>query len=247
MVNTLSNTINRILERLGRRENNLDFPPEYYERTDDLRVTLCKFEKAVELIKEKYEPFLLKIAQAEQDKSFFERKEIEDYKKKIEERIKDEVEYARLVALYRLGDVTKPGLEKLIRYARTYDPKMVEVFKKEFRILKGRDKLLYVKNLARGRIANDLMMDIRRNINPWGERAEKPFDWKKKLKLLNDGLAEKGLLLDDENHDERIKDIWYNVCKEMGGTFRVSLVVNTAEPKVKAKTMKKRPQERDCR
>lgn len=223
---SLSDTIKNIFKKLRGEENRINFPVEYYQRTDDLRESLCKYKEAVELIKAKYEPYLLKGPQDIMFNSNPNQKTIASYKSKIRKKLSNELEYARLLTLYRLGDVTKSGLENLVRYAYTYDPKMTKEFKKRLNILRSQGRLMDVRNLARGKVANDLMDDIKNNINPWGERAVSPVDWVQKLKALNSALAEKGLVLDGKGQDKVIKEIWYSVCRETESSVKVTLNEN---------------------
>lgn len=223
---SLSDTIKNIFKKLGGEENRINFPAEYYQRTDDLRESLCKYKEAVELIKAKYDPYLLKTSHNKMFNSDFNKKTIDSFESKIKKKMSNELEYARLLTLYRLGDLTKSGLENMVRFAYTYDPKMVKEYKNKLNILQSQDRIMDVRNLARGKVADDLMDDIKNNINPWGERTASPVDWVNKLKALNSALAKKGLVLDGKGQDKIIKEIWDSVCREAERSDKVTLNEN---------------------
>lgn len=231
MVYKLSTIIKGALEKVSGEKNKIKYPPEYYEQTGNLKENLCKYKVAIKEIKAKYEPFLLK---AENDKKgqVLQNKSVLKYEQEINQKIREELDYARLLTHYRQGDVTAPGLNILIRFAERNDsPKRVEEFKKELRILRGRDKLIYAKNLVRGEIIEDLMRDINYNVKPAGKSAEYPLDWQKKLERLMNELEKNSLSLDDEGHDDKIRAIWHDISQEAEESFRATLKERELEAK----------------
>jgi len=217
---------------MGREQNKIKFPPEYYETSTDLKENLCKYKVAVEQIKAKYEPYLLKDFSDKRFNSDLSKITVGKFEKKIHKNINDEVEYARLLTLYKLGDTTKPGLEKLVRFAERYDsPKMAAMFKNKLQIAKAQRRLIDVKNLVRGEIADDLMRDITYNVKPDGVRAEYPIDWVKKLNKLNSELEKKGLVLDGQGQDDKIRESWSNICRDAEKLFRTTLQEQEAQAK----------------
>jgi hypothetical protein len=227
--NALSNLLKGFLEKTGREQNKIKFPPEYYETSTDLKENLCKYKVALEQIKTKYEGYLLKDT-LDKRYSGLSQKKITKYENRIDEKINDEVEYARLMTLYRLGDVTKPGLKKLVRLAEIYDsPKMAAMFKNKFKIIQTQRKLIDVKNLVRRKIADDLMRDITYNVKPDGVRAEFPIDWVKKLNMLNSELEKRGLVLDGQGQENKIREIWSNICRDAEQSFRTNLQEKEAQ------------------
>jgi len=231
MGNKLMTIIKGAIEKISGDQNKIKFPPEYYEPTDNLKENLCKYKVAIEEVKAKYDLFLLK---GVNDQGIYGHKSgvVKKYERGLIGKMGEELEYARLLTHYRLGDVTSPGLKKLIKFAEKYDrPIRVKDFKKELRILRGRNKLIYVKNLVRGEIAEDLMRDIKFNVKPGGERAEYPLDWSKKLTRLMNELEKNKLVLSDEGQDDKIREIWSNISRDEEQLFRTNLQEKEAQAK----------------
>lgn len=178
------------------------FPPDYYEPTLDLKTNLEKFAQALKKIDVKY------LSDLPRDKGRI-------------ESINDEIELAKINVHLRAGNYSVELLKKGEALEKRYGSferaaKLKEMYLDlEYNQKKSQES----KSVAEWCIANEILEDIKHNIEP-GQfpKSEGPMvEWREMVDLLGNKLRKRNLDLAGQDYNQEIRDIWDGIRQEVQG------------------------------
>ncbi|MDD4666097.1 MAG: hypothetical protein PHC81_06140 [Clostridia bacterium] len=207
----------------------MEFPSNYYKKTDDLLENARLYEEALEKIREKYKPHLLdtrylyneELIHMEIKRESYCRRynllpeDLEQVTKDSKQRIADEARLAEIDFRIRDDNCAVYELEEAVKLEGKYGSKervaelekMLEKARaKSEEINRGRIIKITHRDDAKWKITLEIMSNIKYNLNPHGGKeteAKDQIDWVKKLDLLKERLKVKGIYLNQRYEAEQ--------------------------------------------
>lgn len=235
-----------LISKLNKKEykievEKIEYSPEYYQTTRDIKENLLMFEERIRAIKAKYEPYSFEYAfkaefgeelspddfqYQERIDAYCERNkvsperlhELKRERLKLREKVNNEIFHkvtlAKSILLIRDGNCPDYMLSKAASLEKTYGYSVKAAEYQEM-LKKVRAEKTKIAEGARWDVLNNISDLIVANINPYGKEPEEQENWEKRINFIKQELQTKGIAIDEYGHNQEIREVWTEVTKQM--------------------------------
>lgn len=235
-----------LISKLNKKEykievEKIEYSPEYYQTTRDIKENLLMFEERIRAIKAKYEPYSFEYAfkaefgeelspddfqYQERIDAYCERNkvsperlhELKRERLKLREKVNNEIFHrvtlAKSILFIRDGNCPDYMLSKAASLEKTYgNPAKAAEYQEMLK--KVRTEKTKIAEGVRWDILNNISDLIVANINPYGKEPEIQENWEKPIDFIKQELQTRGIAIDEYGHSREMREIWIRVNEQM--------------------------------